>query len=83
MPKVRLQRARIGALVRQDKAGRCRSMCGCTLKPILAALPARSISFCSRSTVNGAPRSETKMKGDLASRFRARSARSSSPSRDA
>ena len=38
-------------------------MCGCTLKPILAALPARSISLAS---VNGASLSETKVKADLA-----------------
>ena len=31
-----------------------RSMCGCTLKPILAALPARSISLARPATVNRA-----------------------------
>ena len=35
---------------------------------------------CSPDTVNGAPRSLTKMNGDLASRFSARSALNSSPS---
>ena len=44
-----------------------RSMFGCTLKPILAAMPARSISLGEA----GAPLSETKMKADLAARFSA------------
>jgi hypothetical protein len=55
-------------------------MCGWVLKGILAAMPARSIIFCKPDTVNGAPRSLTKANGDLAARFSARSARSSSPS---
>ena len=58
----------------------CLSMCGWTLKGILASMPTRSISLARPEVVNGAPRSLTKMKGDLASRFKARSARNSSPS---
>ena len=50
------------------------AVCICTLKPILAATPARSISLAS---VNGASLSETKVKADLAPRFSARSARKS------
>ena len=46
----------------------------CTLKPILAATPTRSISLASPETVNSAP-GKTKMKADLASRFSTRSAR--------
>ena len=53
------------------------AVCICTLKPILAATPARSISLAS---VNGASLSETKVKADLAPRFSTRSARNSSPS---
>ena len=37
----------------------------CTLKPILAATPARSISLPRPATVNGAPLSETKVKPAL------------------
>ena len=50
------------------------AVCICTLKPIWAATPARSISLAS---VNGASLSETKVKADLAPRFSARSARKS------
>src|SRR5262249_32701346 len=57
-------------------------MCGCTLKGILASIPVRSTIFCSPDTVNGAPRSLTKMKGELASRLSARSARNSSPNNE-
>ena len=39
--------------------------CICTLKPILAATPARSISLPRSATVNGAPLSETKVKAAL------------------
>jgi hypothetical protein len=39
--------------------------CICTLKPILAATPARSISLPRPATVNGAPLSETKVKAAL------------------
>ena len=45
MPKVRLQRARIGALVAKTNPAAWRSMCGCTSKPMSAAMPARSISL--------------------------------------
>jgi hypothetical protein len=55
-----------------------RWMCVWTLKGILASIPARSTIFCRPDTVNSALRSLTKMNGDLASRFSARSARSSS-----
>ena len=34
------------------------AVCRCTLKPILAAMPARSISLASPETVNGAPGNE-------------------------
>ena len=56
------------------------AVCRCTLKPILAATPAHSISLPRPATVNGAPLSETKVKADLASRLSVRSARHSSPS---
>ena len=56
------------------------AVCICTLKPILAATPVRSISLPRPATVNGAPLSETKMKAGLAARFSTRSARNSSPS---
>src|SRR6476646_1463041 len=55
-------------------------MCACTGNGIPASTPARSMSLAQPEVENVAPRSETKTKGDLASRFRARSARSSSPS---
>jgi hypothetical protein len=41
------------------------AVCICTLKPILAATPARSISLPRPATVNGAPLSETKVKAAL------------------
>ena len=50
----------------------CLSICGWTLKGSLASMPARSTSLASPEVENGAPRSETKMKGDLASRFNVR-----------
>ena len=40
------------------------AVCICTLKPILAATPVRSISLPRPATVNGAPLSETKVKAD-------------------
>ena len=42
-------------------------------------MPARSISLAKPEVENGAPRSLTNMKGDLASRFKALNARNSSP----
>ena len=57
----------------------CRSMCGCAGKPSLAAAPARSTRRAKPAVVKGEPRSDTKVKGDLASRFNTRSARNSSP----
>ena len=41
------------------------AVCTCTLKPILAATPARSISLSRPATVNGAPLSERKVKAAL------------------
>ena len=53
------------------------AVCICTLKPILAATSARSISLPRPAIVNGAPLSETKVKAGLAARFSTRSARKS------
>jgi hypothetical protein len=63
---------------RQLAGGIVLAVCICTLKPILAATPARSISLPRPATVNGAPLSETRVKADLAGRFSSRSARNSS-----
>jgi hypothetical protein len=56
-------------------------MCGCALKPSFAAAPARSTILAKPAVVNGAPRSEVNMNGDLdsCSRCSPRNARSSSP----
>ena len=42
-------------LFARTKPAAWRRMCGCTLKPILAFMPARSISLARPQTVNGAP----------------------------
>ena len=55
------------------------AVCICTLKPILAATPARSISLPRPATVNGAPPGNED-EGRLGARFSTRSARNSSPS---
>ena len=80
VPEIRLQRAVSVPRFANTKPVACRNMGGCTLKPISAAIPARSTSFCRPLTVKGAPCSETKAKGNSAARFSARSARISSPS---
>ena len=52
-------------LFAKTKPAAWRNICGCTLKPILAAMPARSTSLARPATVNGAPLSETKVKADF------------------
>jgi hypothetical protein len=71
--------SRCQALLQRFKGARDRrrSMGGCTLKPILAATPARSISLLRPASVNGASFSETKNVGRLG--LAVHSARNSSP----
>jgi hypothetical protein len=79
MAEIGLQGPRIDALGGQGIAAGMRSMCGCTLNPILASSPARASSLANPDGVNGPPRSEAKTKGEVDWRLSSRSAANSSP----
>jgi hypothetical protein len=57
MAEVRLQGARVGALVRKLKAASVPNMCGCALKPSFAATPSRATILRQPAVVKGEPRS--------------------------
>ena len=57
------------------------AVCRCTLKPILAATPARSISLATPETVNGAPGNENEGRLGLALQLPSAPANSSPSSR--
>ena len=81
MAEIRLQRARVGALVGKLKAAGVPEQCGCALKPSLAATPSRATILRHPAVVKGEPRSDVNTNGDGGSwsRFSRRSARSSNP----
>ena len=57
MAEVRLQGARVSALVRKLKAASVPNMCGCALKPSFAATPSRATILRQPAVVKGEPRS--------------------------
>jgi hypothetical protein len=74
-----LQGAGVDAVVCQLVAAGVASMCGCALIWSPADAAVRSIMRAKPAGVNGGPRSLTKTKGEVASRWSLRNARSSLP----
>src|SRR5262249_38569488 len=83
VPQVGLQATGIDAFVRKRETTGVPHMWGWTGKPKPAATPRRAISLRKPAAVNGALRSDVKMKGETGScsRLSRRKARSSRPDR--